>query len=112
MHRRLLRYPALLGVASIVASACLAPSGGSPAPGTPGAAATATPEVTGDIRWFVGLGTGTDPAQVKVENQVVADFNKAHPKIKLTIEVVPYEQSNTVLAGHINAGKAPDIIGP
>ena len=27
------------------------------------------------IRWFVGLGTGTDPAQVAVQEEVVKDFN-------------------------------------
>jgi multiple sugar transport system substrate-binding protein len=116
MDRRLMRFPALLAVVSLVAGACLGspPGGGSAAPSgaATGAAATATPEVTGTVRWFVGLGTGTDPAQVKVENEIVAAFNKAHPKIKLTIEVVPYEQSQTVLGGHIAAGRAPDIVGP
>src|SRR5690349_11142056 len=27
------------------------------------------------VRWFVGLGTGTDPVQITVQEDVVKDFN-------------------------------------
>lgn len=64
------------------------------------------------IRWFVGLGTGTDPAQVEVENQVVADFNASHPNIELVIEVVDYAAARDTLATEIASGNGPDIVGP
>src|SRR5688572_14379531 len=65
-----------------------------------------------EIRWFVGLGTGTDPAQVEVENKVVEAFNASHPNIKLVLEVVAYEAARDTLATEISSGNPPDIVGP
>lgn len=64
------------------------------------------------IRWFVGLGTGTDPQQIATQEEVVADFNAAHPDIELVLEVVPYESGRDTLATQIASGNGPDIIGP
>lgn len=64
------------------------------------------------IRWFVGLGTGTDPQQIATQEEVVADFNAAHPNIELVLEVVPYESGRDTLATQIASGNGPDIIGP
>jgi len=64
------------------------------------------------IRWFVGLGTGTDANQVPVEQEVVADFNASQDKIELVLEVVPYESARDTLSTQIASGNGPDIVGP
>ncbi len=64
------------------------------------------------IRWFVGLGTGTDPAQIEVENALVEEFNSTHDNIELVLEVVPYDSARDTLATMIASGQGPDVIGP
>jgi len=64
------------------------------------------------IRWFVGLGTGNDPAQLPVQQAVVSDFNASHPNIQLVLEIVPNETAANKLAEQIASGTAPDIVGP
>lgn len=64
------------------------------------------------IRWFVGLGTGTDPAQVEVEKKVVEDFNASHPNIELVIELVNYDAARDTLSTEMASGNPPDIVGP
>lgn len=65
-----------------------------------------------EIRWFIGLGTGTDPDQLAAEQEVVDAFNAAHPEIRLVTEVVTYEAAFDSLATEIAAGNPPDIVGP
>ncbi len=66
-----------------------------------------------NVAWLVGLGTGTDPQQVAVQKQVVADFNASHPDINLTLQIAPTNgEAYTLLASQIAAGNAPDIVGP
>jgi multiple sugar transport system substrate-binding protein len=70
---------------------------------------------TGDrvqIRWFVGLGTGTDAQQVAVQEEVVADFNSSQDAIELVLEIVPNEAAVDALATQIASGNGPDIVGP
>jgi multiple sugar transport system substrate-binding protein len=82
------------------------------------AAATEAPveeAATGEkvqIRWFVGLGTGTNPEQVAVQEEVVSDFNASQEGIELVLEIVPYEAARDTLATQIASGSGPDIIGP
>ena len=64
------------------------------------------------VRWFVGLGTGTSPDQVAVQQQVVNDFNASQDKIELVLEIVPYDAGRDTLATQIASGAGPDIIGP
>jgi multiple sugar transport system substrate-binding protein len=64
------------------------------------------------VRWFVGLGTGTDPEQVEVEQKVVEQFNASHPKIQLILEVVTYNAARDTLATELASGNPPDIVGP
>lgn len=64
------------------------------------------------VRWFVGLGTGTDPGQVEVEQKVVEQFNASHPKIQLILEVVTYNAARDTLSTEIASGNPPDIVGP
>jgi multiple sugar transport system substrate-binding protein len=76
-----------------------------------------TPKVTCkcgavDIYWFIGLGPGDDPIQVKAELKVVNDFNAPQDYINLILQIVPYESAIEVLSKRIAAGNAPDIVGP
>lgn len=64
------------------------------------------------IRWFVGLGTGTELSQVFVEEEVVKNFNAAQDKIQLILEVYSYNYSDDALSTEIASGNGPDIIGP
>lgn len=73
---------------------------------------TPTPSEVTQLTWFIGLGTGTDDSQVKLERSVVADFNASQPYIHLSLEVVPYVSAVKKLQGEIDAGKSPDIVGP
>lgn len=76
---------------------------------------TTTDEAMGDrvqIRWFVGLGTGTDPVQIEIQEQVVADFNASQDHIELVLEVVPFDAAKDTLSTQIASGSGPDIIGP
>jgi len=101
---------------------------------TPGVVDTATPEpptitptttpypqataIAGytQVRWFIGLGTGTDPNQLAAEQSVVDDFNadaaRAKDKIQLVMEVVPYASAKDTVLTEIAAGNGPDVIGP
>ncbi|MBN2148852.1 MAG: extracellular solute-binding protein [Anaerolineales bacterium] len=64
------------------------------------------------VRWYVGLGTGTDANQVEIEQAVVDAFNASQDRIELVLEVVPYDSAKDTLATQIAAGNGPDIIGP
>lgn len=82
---------------------------------TPYPMATA-PAGTTAIRWFIGLGTGTDPNQLIAEQSVVDDFNadpaRATDKIFLQMEVVPFASGKDTILTEIAAGNGPDVIGP
>jgi len=95
MKKKLYVLAALMIVASMILSAC---GGGAAGPVK--------------IRWFVGLGTGTDPAQVTVQEEVVKDFNASQDKIELVIEIVPYDSARDTLSTQIASGAGPDIVGP
>jgi multiple sugar transport system substrate-binding protein len=89
----------------------------SPADATATASAplvVAAEEVEGkaNVRWYVGLGTGTDPLQIEAQQAVVDAFNASHPDINLILEVVPYAAARDTLLTQIAAGEAPDIVGP
>src|SRR5690606_5574299 len=53
------------------------------------------------IRWYVGLGTGTDPEQIAVQEEVAEDFNSSQDRIQLVVEVVPYEAAYDTLSTQI-----------
>ena len=65
------------------------------------------------ITWFVGLGTGTNEAQIDTQNAVVEAFNASQDAIELQ---VIYAASNQVapdtLSTLIAGGTPPDIVGP
>jgi multiple sugar transport system substrate-binding protein len=64
------------------------------------------------VRVFVGLGGGTSPAEIAVEESVAADFNASQDKVQMILEVVPHTAGRDTLATEISAGNGPDIVGP
>ena len=64
-----------------------------------------------EIRWFVGLGAGTQEAQVTAQQAIVDEFNASQDDIELVLEVVSQDPF-AVLATQIAAGNAPDVVGP
>ncbi len=65
-----------------------------------------------EIRWFVGLGTGSQDEQIAAQDAVVDAFNSSQDDITLIVEYVDNSTASDVLATQIAAGNAPDIIGP
>ena len=117
--KKLLYVLSLLIIASMVLTACGAPAeepaATEPAaPAEPAATEPAAPASTDkvQIRWFVGLGTGTNPEQVDIQNEVVADFNASQDKIELVLDIVPYDAARDTLSTQIASGAGPDIVGP
>lgn len=85
----------------------------------PVATATTTPYPVAEceggkvcIRWFVGLGTGTDAPQIATQEEVVSDFNASQDAIQLILEIVPYASARDALSTQIASGAGPDIVGP
>lgn len=111
--RRGLRLISLAAVSVLVVSAC----GGSSNTKAPtatgsGPVASQTPTGTTTIRWFVGLGSGTQPNQIEAQKTFVAAYNKSQTNIVLKLEIVPNTSAYDVLKTQIAAGNPPDVIGP
>ncbi len=64
------------------------------------------------VRWFVGLGAGSDEPTFAPQQAVVDEFNASQDKIELVLEVVDNNSAYDTLATQIAAGNAPDIVGP
>jgi multiple sugar transport system substrate-binding protein len=90
----------------VVLAIAVLPTNSSPAP----APVVAQERVT--IRWYVGLGAGTDAPLIAAQEQIAADFNASQDEIKLVLEIVDNDQAYDVLSTQIAAGNAPDIVGP
>lgn len=123
MKKNLLVLLSLLVIASMMLAACATPAAEEPAAEEPAATeeAAATEEPAAEepasgekvqIRWFVGLGTGTNPEQVAIQEEVVADFNASQDKIELVLEIVPFDAARDTLSTQIASGAGPDIVGP
>jgi multiple sugar transport system substrate-binding protein len=65
-----------------------------------------------EVRWFVGLGAGTDEPTIAAQEAVVEAYNASQDDIELILEIVDNDQAYDVLATQIAAGNAPDIVGP
>ena len=100
-------------VATVVAVAALvgACGGGTASPSGPSASPT---ENGTTVRWFVGLGSGSQPSMILgYQKGFVSDYNSSNPDgITLKIEIVPNANAYDVLKAEIADGNAPDIIGP
>lgn len=75
-------------------------------------AAAATAAAQTQVRWFVGLGAGTDEPTIAAQQAIVDEFNASQSDIELVLEIVDNSQAYDVLATQIAAGNAPDIVGP
>ncbi len=71
------------------------------------------------VQWFVGLGPGTNPDQMALEQQVVSDFNALQDKrtdgiepTLLSFQVVQNNLATDILKTEIAANQPPDLIGP
>src|SRR5579871_864479 len=64
------------------------------------------------VTWFVGIGTGGDPAQKAAQDAVVKKFNDSHPDIQLVLNVVDNKVAKDALSTLIASGNPPDIVGP
>ncbi len=65
-----------------------------------------------EVRWFVGLGGGSDEPTIAAQQQIVDEFNASQSDIRLNLEIVDNAQAYDVLATQISAGNAPDLVGP
>jgi multiple sugar transport system substrate-binding protein len=81
-----------------------------------GAATTAAPSGEAvEIRWFIGMGAGTDAPVIPLQQAIVDEFNATKPlgdNISLKMEVVDADQAPTILQTQIAGGNPPDIVGP
>lgn len=64
------------------------------------------------IRWYVGLGAGTDAPKIEAQQALVEEYNASQDQIELVLEIVDNAQAYDVLATQIAAGNGPDIVGP
>jgi len=64
------------------------------------------------VRWFVGLGAGTDEPVIVAQQAIVDAYNASQSDIRLVLEIVENTQAYDILATQIAAGNAPDIVGP
>jgi multiple sugar transport system substrate-binding protein len=96
--------PAATATQPPAATATMAPTAMPPTPTVPAGKVL--------IRWSIGAGTGTNPAQIPIENDVVNDFNKSQNNIFLVDEIIPNASAPDTLATEMAAGAFPDIVGP
>lgn len=140
-RRRFTRFATLASAVALAASACggSAPSVAPASVATsaaPAASESAAPSAVAStakpgqiinvngkdhqvVRWFVGLGSGTNPAQIALQQTVVNDFNAEQDKrtdgkmpILLSLEIVQNATATTILKTEMASGSAPDLIGP
>jgi len=64
------------------------------------------------VRWFIGLGAGTQPAQIAGEQAFAAAYNGSQKDVYLSLEIVDNTQASNILKTELASGTAPDIIGP
>jgi multiple sugar transport system substrate-binding protein len=65
------------------------------------------------VRWFIGLGAGTQPSQIDSEKAFVEAYNGSQSDVYLQIEIIPNTTAADVLKTELQSPEsAPDIIGP
>ena len=65
-----------------------------------------------EVRWYVGLGAGTDEPLINAQQAIVDEFNASQSDIELVLEIVDNDFAYDTLATQIASGNAPDIVGP
>jgi multiple sugar transport system substrate-binding protein len=81
-------------------------------PAAPAVEEPAAPATKTRVRWFVGLGAGSDEGTFAPQQAVVDEFNASQDRIQLVLEIIDNEVAYDTLATQIAAGNAPDIVGP
>jgi len=120
MGRRGLRLISLAAIPVLAISACTSssatPTAAPPASTAPQASTapeSAAPATATTVKWFVGLGSGTQPAQIQAQKDFVTYYNKLNKDgITIKLEIVPNANAYDTLKTEIAAKNAPDIIGP
>lgn len=118
---KLLTIVAALMIGVLLVAGCgpaAAPSASAPSASTevpsaevPSVAQPATGERV-KVRWFVGLGAGSDEGTFAPQNAFVERFNASQDKIELVLEIVANNAAYDTLATQIAAGNAPCVVGP
>src|SRR5260221_4055975 len=62
--------------------------------------------------WYVGLGSGGNPDEIKAETAWLDKFNKSQTEACVQLQVVHNPESYDTLHAMIAAGTPPDIVGP
>ena len=105
------RLRGLLGIAIIVGLL----SGSCAAPMAPTGDITSQPggaDGRTKVTIFVGMGTGTDPDQIKAQEELAAKFNSGHERIEVEFLIVPHEQAGERFLAMAAGGNAPQLVGP
>jgi multiple sugar transport system substrate-binding protein len=105
------RLRGLLGIAIIAGLL----SGGCAAPMAPTGDITSQPggaDGRTNVTIFVGMGTGTDPDQIKAQEELAAKFNSGHERIEVEFLIVPHEQAGERFLAMAAGGNAPQLVGP
>jgi len=130
MNKKWFAVASLLVIVSTVVTACVTPTPAAPvtvvvtappvekvvtqiitqaAPVVP----TATPAKDRvQVYWYIGLGTGAQPAQIPVEKAWIEKYNKSQSEIQLIPIIVDNKYARDNLTAQLAAGNAPDIVGP
>jgi multiple sugar transport system substrate-binding protein len=62
---------------------------------------------------YVGLGTGTAPAQIEAQDTLAARFNAEHDDVQIEIMIAPHDEADTRLLAMLTDGEtAPGLVGP
>jgi multiple sugar transport system substrate-binding protein len=64
------------------------------------------------VRWFIGLGAGTQPAHLGPEQAWITKYNTSQKDVYISVEIVDNSLAGSILKTEIAAGNPPDIIGP
>src|SRR5438270_11032579 len=65
-----------------------------------------------NLRIFVGVGTGTHPNDMAVENKLADQWNAAHPDIQIKFDYNDNSTARSILLTQVAGDNAPDIVGP
>jgi multiple sugar transport system substrate-binding protein len=78
------------------------------------AAAPADAACTGKVKVpiFVGMGTGTDPDQIRAQEELAAKFNSTHDDIEIEFMIVPHDDVAERFLAMVSGGNAPGLVGP
>ena len=64
------------------------------------------------VTWYIGLGAGSQAAQIPLEKAFADKFNASQSEIQLIPIIVDNKYAKDNLTAQIAVGNAPDIVGP